>query len=115
MISSSLLNRTSILRIVQNTVLKTWQGKPENVKLCQEKLLMRAKANSDAQQGKYDASGESKEAGKGMYEKGYVYCKSKYLDSFILYWKIFFRSEFIYVFLPTRFPPCSSAEKTSEN
>jgi len=63
----------SYARALQNTVLKTWQGKPENVKLCQEKLLMRAKANSDAQQGKYDASGESKEAGKGMYEKGYVY------------------------------------------
>ena len=60
----------------QNTVLKTWQGKTENVKASQDALLKRAKANSDAQQGKYDAAGESKEAGKGMYEKGYVYCKS---------------------------------------
>ena len=58
---------------LQNTVLKTWQGKPENVKISQEALLKRAKANSEAQQGKYDATGESKEAGKGMYEKGYVY------------------------------------------
>ena len=60
----------------QNTVLKTWQGKPENVKASQDALLKRAKANSEAQLGKYDAAGESKEAGKGMYEKGYVYCES---------------------------------------
>ena len=61
--------------LLQNTVLKTWQGKPENVKISQEALLKRAKANSEAQLGKYDAAGESKEAGKGMYEKGYVYCE----------------------------------------
>jgi hypothetical protein len=60
---------------LQNTVLKTWQGKPENVQISQEALLKRAKANSLAQQGKYDASGEGKEAGAGMYEKGYVYCE----------------------------------------
>jgi len=63
----------SYARALQNTVLKTWQGKPENVKAAQDALLKRAKANSDAQRGKYDASGESKDAGKGMYEKGYVY------------------------------------------
>merc|ERR1711924_391428 len=33
----------------------------------------RAKANSAAQLGKYDASGESAEAAQGMYEKGYTY------------------------------------------
>lgn len=43
------------------------------MKIAQEALLRRAKANSDAQQGKYDAAGESKEAAKGMYEKGYTY------------------------------------------
>lgn len=36
-------------------------------------LLKRANANSMAQLGKYDAAGESAEAGKGMYEKGYTY------------------------------------------
>lgn len=39
----------------------------------QAALLKRAKANSLAQQGLYDASGEGKEAAAGMYEKGYVY------------------------------------------
>jgi fructose-bisphosphate aldolase, class I len=63
----------SYARALQNTVLKTWQGKPENTAAAQQALLKRAKANSDAQLGKYDPSNESKEAGKGMYEKGYVY------------------------------------------
>lgn len=36
-------------------------------------LIKRAKANSEAQLGKYDPSGESDEAAKGMYEKGYTY------------------------------------------
>jgi len=63
----------SYARALQNTVLKTWQGKEANVAAAQEALLKRAKANSDAQMGKYNAAGEGKEAGKGMYEKGYVY------------------------------------------
>jgi fructose-bisphosphate aldolase class I len=63
----------SYARALQNSVLKTWQGKPENVQAAQEALLRRAKANSDAQQGKYDASAEGKSASEGMYEKGYVY------------------------------------------
>lgn len=63
----------SYARALQNSVLKTWQGKPENVQAAQAALLKRAKANSDAQQGKYDPTTESKEAGQGMYEKGYVY------------------------------------------
>jgi fructose-bisphosphate aldolase, class I len=63
----------SYARALQNTVLKTWQGKPENAAAAQQALLKRAKANSDAQLGKYDASAEGKEAGQGMYEKGYVY------------------------------------------
>ncbi len=56
----------------QNSVLKTWQGKPENVGKAQEALLKRAKANSDAQLGKYDPATEgSTEAAKSLYEKGY--------------------------------------------
>ncbi|GBF92888.1 fructose-bisphosphate aldolase, chloroplastic-like [Raphidocelis subcapitata] len=63
----------SYARALQNSVLKTWQGKPENYKAAQESLLQRAKANSDAQLGKYDASGESAAAGERTYEKGYKY------------------------------------------
>jgi hypothetical protein len=38
------------------------QGKPENVPAAQAALLKRAKANSDAQQGKYEPSAEDKAA-----------------------------------------------------
>lgn len=63
----------SYARALQNSVLKTWQGKPENLAAAQAALLKRAKANSEAQLGKYDPSAEDAEAAKGMYEKGYVY------------------------------------------
>eukprot|EP00252_Welwitschia_mirabilis_P003931 TRINITY_DN1400_c0_g1_i1.p1 TRINITY_DN1400_c0_g1~~TRINITY_DN1400_c0_g1_i1.p1 ORF type:complete len:392 (+),score=81.10 TRINITY_DN1400_c0_g1_i1:164-1339(+) len=63
----------SYARALQNTCLKTWQGKPENVEAAQKALLIRAKANSLAQLGKYSAEGESEEAKKGMFVKGYTY------------------------------------------
>nr|BAO19310.1 fructose-bisphosphate aldolase, class I [Chlamydomonas sp. W80] len=63
----------SYARALQNTVLKTWQGKPENVEASQAALIRRAQANSAAQLGQYDPSKEGKEAAEGMYEKGYVY------------------------------------------
>jgi fructose-bisphosphate aldolase class I len=63
----------SYARALQNSVLKSWQGKPENLKAGQEALLKRAKANSEAQLGKYDPSNESASAGERTYEKGYKY------------------------------------------
>lgn len=63
----------SYARALQNSVLKTWKGEEANLQAAQEALIKRAKANSDAQLGKYSADGESSEAGKGMYEKGYTY------------------------------------------
>ena len=63
----------SYARALQNTVLKTWKGEEANFQAAQEALLGRAKANSNAQLGKYTADGESAEAAKGMYEKGYQY------------------------------------------
>ncbi|KAF5836500.1 fructose-1,6-diphosphate aldolase isoenzyme 1 [Dunaliella salina] len=64
----------SYARALQNTVLKTWQGKSENVGKAQEALLKRAKANSDAQRGQYDPATEgSTEAAQSMYQKGYQY------------------------------------------
>ena len=59
--------------MLQNSVLKTWQGKPENVEAAQAALIKRASANSAAQLGKYDPSSESKSASEGMYQKGYTY------------------------------------------
>nr|AAC60574.1 fructosediphophate aldolase [Chlamydomonas reinhardtii]CAA49590.1 fructose-bisphosphate aldolase [Chlamydomonas reinhardtii] len=64
----------SYARALTNTVLKTWQASPRTVQA--PRLAAQArKANSDAQQGKYDATTEGKEAAQGMYEKGkgYVY------------------------------------------
>ena len=79
LVNSQLLNTTRNLLdhtppCLQNTVLKTWQGKPENVGKAQEALLIRAKANSDAQRGQYDPASEgSTEAAQSMYQKGYQY------------------------------------------
>ncbi|XP_074294526.1 fructose-bisphosphate aldolase 2, chloroplastic [Silene latifolia] len=63
----------SYARALQNTCLKTWGGRAENVQAAQETLLARAKANSLAQLGKYTGEGESDEANEGMFVKGYTY------------------------------------------
>lgn len=63
----------SYARALQNTCLKTWGGRPENVKAAQDALLLRAKANSLAQLGKYTGEGESEEAKKELFVKGYSY------------------------------------------
>eukprot|EP00270_Netrium_digitus_P009129 TRINITY_DN276_c0_g1_i3.p1 TRINITY_DN276_c0_g1~~TRINITY_DN276_c0_g1_i3.p1 ORF type:complete len:391 (+),score=73.74 TRINITY_DN276_c0_g1_i3:61-1233(+) len=63
----------SYARALQNSVLKTWKGQPENVEAAQRALLIRAKANSLAQLGKYSAAGEAEEAKQGMFVKGYSY------------------------------------------
>jgi fructose-bisphosphate aldolase class I len=63
----------SYARALQNSVLKTWKGEDANAAAAQEALIKRAQANSAAQLGKYTADGESAEASKGMFEKGYTY------------------------------------------
>ncbi|KAL2613966.1 hypothetical protein R1flu_025658 [Riccia fluitans] len=63
----------SYARALQNSVLKAWKGQPENIDAAQKALLVRAKANSLAQLGKYSAEGEAEEAKKGMFVKGYTY------------------------------------------
>ncbi|KAI3834918.1 hypothetical protein MKW98_016031 [Papaver atlanticum] len=63
----------SYARALQNSVLKAWQGRPENIEAAQKALLIRAKANSLAQLGRYSAAGENEEAKKGMFVKGYTY------------------------------------------
>ncbi|KAE8655971.1 UPF0183 protein [Hibiscus syriacus] len=60
-------------RELQNTCLKMWGGRPENVKEAEDALLVREKANSLAQHGKYIGKGESEEAKHGMLVKVYVY------------------------------------------
>jgi len=65
----------SYARALQNTTLKTWAGKDENVVAAQAKLLQRAAANSKAQLGKYDpaTADEDASAMEGMYVKNYSY------------------------------------------
>merc|ERR1719237_955013 len=65
----------SYARALQNTTLKTWAGKDENVVAAQSKLFQRAMANSKAQLGKYDpaTADEDATAAEGMYVKGYTY------------------------------------------
>jgi fructose-bisphosphate aldolase class I len=63
----------SYARALQNTCLKTWGGRPENVAAAQEALLLRAKANSLAQLGKYTSDGEAAAAKEGMFVKNYSY------------------------------------------
>jgi len=63
----------SYARALQNTCLKTWGGRPENVKAAQDALILRARANSLAQLGKYTSDGEAAEAKEGMFVKDYKY------------------------------------------
>merc|ERR1719450_707597 len=64
----------SYARALQNTTLKIWGGKDENIAAAQAGLLRRAKANSVAQLGKYDPKmEEDATANEGMYQKDYVY------------------------------------------
>ena len=59
-------------RALQNSSIKAWGGKDENVKAGQEALLVRAKANSLAQLGKYEGSTD-KSANESLFEANYSY------------------------------------------
>ena len=65
----------SYARALQNTTLKTYAGKDENVVAAQAKLLIRTMANSKAQKGLYDpaTADEDATAAEGMYVKDYAY------------------------------------------
>lgn len=57
-------------RALQQSTIKAWAGKKENVKSGQAALLVRAKANSQAQLGKYRGSGK---AGESLHVANYKY------------------------------------------
>lgn len=59
-------------RALQNTAVKTWAGKEENFKAGQEALLVRAKANGEAQLGKYQGSHDSA-ASESLFVDNYKY------------------------------------------
>jgi fructose-bisphosphate aldolase class I len=61
-------------RALQQSVLKAWQGKSENVQAAQQQLLLRAKANSLAVRGQYAGQGKAGAAASQSLEvKNYVY------------------------------------------
>jgi fructose-bisphosphate aldolase class I len=57
-------------RALQKSCISAWGGKKENVKKAQETLLVRAKANSEAAQGKYKGTGVK---GESLYVANYKY------------------------------------------
>ncbi|CAM9904236.1 unnamed protein product [Discosporangium mesarthrocarpum] len=59
-------------RALQQSCLKAWQGKTENVGAAQSALLARAQANSEANLGKYVA-GSQPSADETLFVKGYKY------------------------------------------
>ncbi|EEA07906.1 fructose-1,6-bisphosphate aldolase, putative [Cryptosporidium muris RN66] len=60
-------------RALQASVLRVWRGKSENVSEAQKVLLERAKANSEAQFGKYRGGVGGAEAFEDLFVKSYVY------------------------------------------
>lgn len=60
-------------RALQNTCVKTWAGKDENVKAAQDALMVRASANSNATLGKFVASEADKNADESLVVKNYIY------------------------------------------
>ncbi|XVF70945.1 hypothetical protein PTKIN_Ptkin11bG0203000 [Pterospermum kingtungense] len=60
-------------RALQQSTLKTWAGKKENVAKAQQAFLLRCKANSDATLGKYSGGSAGGLASESLFVKGYKY------------------------------------------
>ncbi|XP_023523526.1 fructose-bisphosphate aldolase, cytoplasmic isozyme 1 [Cucurbita pepo subsp. pepo] len=60
-------------RALQQSTLKIWSGKKENVGKAQEAFLVRCKANSEATVGKYGGGSGNGLASESLYEAGYKY------------------------------------------
>mmetsp|Transcript_19118 Transcript_19118/g.36827 ORF Transcript_19118/g.36827 Transcript_19118/m.36827 type:complete len:174 (+) Transcript_19118:716-1237(+) len=61
-------------RALQKSVLGAWKGKKENVKAAQDMLLLRARANGDANLGKYTGyAANAGSANQSTYVKNYAY------------------------------------------
>lgn len=59
-------------RALQNSAIKTWGGKDETFEAGQKSFLVRAKANSEAQLGKY-AGSTDKAANESLFQESYRY------------------------------------------
>ena len=62
----------SFSRAMQSSCLKTWNGKPENIKAAQDQLLARARANGAASTGSYEPGSEPS-LQEALYVANYVY------------------------------------------
>ncbi|CAI9097808.1 OLC1v1034305C1 [Oldenlandia corymbosa var. corymbosa] len=60
-------------RALQQSTLKTWAGKTENLQKAQAAFLARCKANSQATLGKYEGSSVPAEALESLHVEGYKY------------------------------------------
>ncbi|XP_042010025.1 fructose-bisphosphate aldolase 5, cytosolic-like [Salvia splendens] len=60
-------------RALQQSTLKTWAGKKENVEKAQAAFVARCKANSEATLGKYVGGAGGHLAAQSLYEQGYKY------------------------------------------
>ena len=60
-------------RALQSSVLKTWKGQDANVAEAQKVLLHRAKANGDAQQGKYTGEEAAASAAESLFVAKHAY------------------------------------------
>lgn len=60
-------------RALQASALKAWGGKDENIKAGQDEFLKRAKANSDASQGKYEGGVKGAAAEDTLFVKNHQY------------------------------------------
>ncbi|RDX83915.1 Fructose-bisphosphate aldolase 5, cytosolic, partial [Mucuna pruriens] len=60
-------------RALQQSTLKTWGGKKENVVKAQETFLARSKANSEATLGKYAGGTGTGSASESLYVQSYSY------------------------------------------
>jgi len=60
-------------RALQQSCLQAWKGEDKNVEAAQKVLLDRAKANSEAQLGKYNGWAANDDSKKNLHQSGYVY------------------------------------------
>jgi len=60
-------------RALQASAIKAWGAKKENIKAGQQELLKRAKANSEASQGKYGGGLVGASAGENLFVKNHAY------------------------------------------
>jgi len=60
-------------RALQASTIKTWNGKEENVAEARKVLMIRCKANGEAQLGKYEGGASAPGSETSLFEKGYIY------------------------------------------